>query len=277
MLVLIEKYWKFLLFIPIAFLVVSVGVVLNNYAVKGSFIERDIELTGGNMITVELKDSIDLNAIQSALPYARIHLTTGITRSLLIETQSDIDVEDVLKELSYIGVEGETSVKTVGPVLGEIFWEQAQMAIIVAFVLITIVVFILFRAPVPCSIVIFSLITDIVVTVAVMDVIGIKLSLATLAALLMLIGYSIDTDILLTTELLKRREREIPESVRTAMKTGLTMSITTLGALIALYMAGTFILEQIAMVLMIGIIIDIFVTWFTNAGILRLWLLRKMK
>jgi len=109
-----------------------------------------------------------------------------------------------------------------------------------------------------------------------MDLIGIKLSLATLAALLMLIGYSIDTDILLTTELLKSRGREIPESVRTAMKTGLTMSFTTIGALVALYIAGTFILEQIAMVLMTGIIVDIFVTWFTNAGILRLWLLRKI-
>jgi len=273
---ILEKYWRILLFIPIAFLVISFGILLNNYLAKGSFIDRDIELTGGNMITLELKGDVDLAEIQAALPYSRIHLTTGITKSLLIETPSDIDAKKVLDDLSAIGVEGETSVRTVGPVLGEIFWKQAQIAIVIAFILITIVVFILFRAPVPCSIVVFSLITDIVVTVAVMDLIGIKLSLATLAALLMLIGYSIDTDILLTTELLKSRGREIPESVRTAMKTGLTMSFTTIGALVALYIAGTFILEQIAMVLMTGIIVDIFVTWFTNAGILRLWLLRKI-
>ena len=272
---LLEKYWKILLFIPIAFLIVSLGVLLNNEMTKGSFIERDIELTGGNMITIELRDSVDISKVQSALPYSRIHLTTGITKSLLIETPPDIDTKRVLEDLSAIGVEGETSIKTIGPVLGEIFWKQTQLAIIIAFILMAIVVFILFRAPVPCSIVIFSLITDIVVTIAMMDVIGIKLSLATLAALLMLIGYSVDTDILLTSELLKRRERKIPESIRTAMKTGLTMSITTIGALIALYIAGTFVLEQIAMVLMIGIIVDVFVTWLTNAGILRLWLSRR--
>ncbi len=271
---LLERYWKFLLFIPIVFLVVSLGIIMNNYTATGSFIERDIELTGGNMITVELSGDVDLDKIKTALPYARIRLTTGITSSLLVETSYDVEPEKILDDLSAVGVDGSSSIKTVGPVLGEIFWQQAQLAIVIAFVLITIVIFLLFRAPVPCSIVIFSLITDIVITVALMNLIGIKLSLPTLAALLMLIGYSIDTDILLTTELLKRKEREIPESVRTAMKTGLTMSLTTIGALVALYFVGTFILEQIALVLMIGIVADIFVTWFTNAGILRLWLRR---
>ena len=272
---LLEKYWKILLFIPVAFLVISLGILLNNQITRGYFIERDIELTGGNMITVEVKGEVDLNEIRSSLPYSRIHLTTGIIKSLLIETASDIDAEKVINDLSAIGITGETSVKTVGSVLGEIFWRQTQMAIILAFVFIALVVFILFRAFVPSSIVIFAAATDIIVTVAIMNVLGITLSLATLAALLMLIGYSIDTNILLTSELLKRREREIPDSIRTAMKTGLTMSLTTIGALIALYIAGTFVLEQIAMVLMIGIITDIFVTWLTNAGILRLWLLRR--
>lgn len=272
---LLEKYWKILPFIPLTFLVVSLGILASNYMTKGSFIGRDIELTGGNMITVNLKGDVDLSKIQSALPYSRIHQTTGITKSLLIETASDIDVKKILDDLSAIGVSGETSVRTVGPVLGGIFWEQAQMAMILAFIFMAIVVFILFRAPVPSSIVVLCAATDIIITVAVMSILGINLSLATLAALLMLIGYSVDTDILLTTELLKRREREIPESIRTAMKTGLTMSMTTIGALIALYMAGTFILEQIAMVLMIGITVDIFATWFTNAGILRLWLSRR--
>ena len=271
---LLEKYWKILMFIPIVFLVVSLGIIMSNYAATGSFIDRDIELTGGNMITVEVSGDVDLEEIRDALPYARIRLTTGLTNSLLVETSYDVDTDKILDDLSAVGIDGSSSVKTVGPVLGEIFWQQAQVAIVAAFVLIAIVIFLLFRAPVPCSIVIFALITDIVITVALMNLIGIKLSLPTLAALLMLIGYSIDTDILLTTELLKRKEREIPESIRTAMKTGLTMSITTIGALVALYLVGTFILEQIALVLMLGIIADIFVTWLTNAGILRLWLRR---
>jgi preprotein translocase subunit SecF len=271
----IEKHWKILPFIPLSFLVISLGILASNYITTGFFIGRDIELTGGNQITVSLVGELDLDKIQTALPYARVHQTTGITKSLLIETSSDVDVQKVLNDLSAIGVSGETSVKTVGPVLGGIFWSQAQMAIILAFVFMAIVVFILFRAPVPSSIVVLCAATDIIITVGAMSVLGINLSLATLAALLMLIGYSVDTDIVLTTELLKRKEREIPESIKIAMKTGLTMSMTTLGALVALYMIGTYVLEQIAMVLIIGITVDIFATWFTNAGILRLWLFRK--
>ena len=173
---LLEKYWKILMFIPIVFLVVSLGIIMSNYAATGSFIDRDIELTGGNMITVEVSGDVDLEEIRDALPYARIRLTTGLTNSLLVETSYDVDTDKILDDLSAVGIDGSSSVKTVGPVLGEIFWQQAQVAIVAAFVLIAIVIFLLFRAPVPCSIVIFALITDIVITVALMNLIGIKQS-----------------------------------------------------------------------------------------------------
>ena len=51
---MLEKYWKILLFFPVAMLVFSLAILMNNQVTKGSFIERDIELTGGNMITVEI-------------------------------------------------------------------------------------------------------------------------------------------------------------------------------------------------------------------------------
>ena len=129
-----NRTWKIWVFVPIVLFLVSVLVLVNNVMTTGSFIERDVELTGGNLITVELTQSVDLFELQAALPYAKISVTQGVTTEILVETSSDYDPEGVMDDLRAFGVKGESSVKTVGPVLGEIFWSQTQLAIIAAFV-----------------------------------------------------------------------------------------------------------------------------------------------
>jgi preprotein translocase subunit SecF len=78
--------------------------------------------------------------------------------------------------------------------------------------------------------------------------------------------------------MMKSKSKEISERIKTAMKTGITMVSTTLVALTALYfVTDSFILKQMALVLITGIVIDIFSTWFTNAGVLRYWMERREK
>ena len=67
-----------------------------------------------------------------------------------------------------------------------------------------LVVFIYFRTLVPSLAVILAAFSDIVVTLAIFNLTGEKLSTAGVAAFLMLIGYSVDTDILLNTRVLKK-------------------------------------------------------------------------
>ena len=111
-----------------------------------------------------------------------------------------------------------------------------------------------------------------------MSIFSIPLSTATIAALLMLIGYSVDTDIMLTTRVLKRKSEGLDERIKDAMKTGITMSVTTIVAMMVLYLVVTFIvpvaetLKNIAAVLLIGLIADLMTTWLTNAGILRYYI-----
>jgi preprotein translocase subunit SecF len=87
----------------------------------------------------------------------------------------------------------------------------------------------------------------------------------------MIIGYSVDTDILLTTRLLKRKEG-INESLFGAFKTGTTMTLTSIiavaSALIAVYSFDS-VLNQIFTILLIGLGFDLFNTWITNASIIK--------
>ncbi len=273
-----EKLWKVWFFVPFIILTFAVIILLNNLITTGSFVGTDVDISGGNRITMELEKAIDISKLQSALPYASLRVITGARNELIVETAPDVDAKMVLADLAGAGLNGSYDVTTVGPILGAIFWKQAEIAIIAAFILMSMVVFILFRAPVPSGMVILSVIINFIITAGLMDAVGIKLSLPVLAALLMIIGYSVDTDILLTTELLKVREREINASIKIAMKTGLTMSLTTLGALTALFLiSGTFVLQQMATVLMIGVGMDIIITWMGNANMLRFWLIRRQK
>ena len=64
---------------------------------------------------------------------------------------------------------------------------------------------------------------------ALIDYLGIKLSAKrNCKAFLMLIGYSVDTDILLTTRALKKQEGTINERIYGAFKTGIFMNVTAL-------------------------------------------------
>ncbi len=271
-----EKYLKFLMWLPIAFLVIAVGILLQNYLSTGYFIERGTELAGGKIITVPVTNA-DVNEIKSAIPYASVRLSSGARKTLTVEIPSDKNETEVLDNLRNLAVfDGEPSVKFVGPSVAEIFFQQAQIAVIMAFVLMSIVVFLLFRSFVPSAAVILAATTDIIITLALINVIGIKFSLPVLGAVLAIIGYSVDTDILLTTELLKGDRQKITEGIKRAVKTGLTLTFTAIAALLALYfVSGSVVLQEIASVLIIGLVVDMPTTWFTNAGLLKFWMERK--
>jgi preprotein translocase subunit SecF len=143
-----------------------------------------------------------------------------------------------------------------------------------------VVVLIAFRSVVPAGAVVLAAFADIAITAGVMQIIGIPLSLGTTAALLMLIGYSVDSDILLTTRLLKRKGK-LEEKLAGAFRTGIIMTTTTLAAIAAMWVVATAgqiqIISEIASVLLIGLFVDLMNTWMLNAGILKEYILRGNK
>ena len=94
----------------------------------------------------------------------------------------------------------------------------------------------------------------------------------------MLIGYSVDTDILLTTRVLKRKEGTVFDRIIDSMKTGMTMSMTSLLAAVVAYTFSTSdVIKQIMIIIIIGLAFDMLNTWIQNTGILRSHLDRKAK
>ena len=168
--------------------------------------------------------------------------------------------------------------REIGPSLGENFYSTGIMVSLIAFFLVTLVILFFFREIVPSVAIILAIIFDIAGALALMAVFSIPLSLSTIPALLMLIGYSVDTDLMLTTRLLKRKEGTLRERASESMVTGLTMTFTTLAALLVMvtlsYFSQLQVIFEIASVLLFGLFADILSTWLMNAPML-LWYIEK--
>jgi len=266
----LESY-KPLIAIPVVITIISLLLI----ATMG--INEGIELKGGTVVVIELEKSVSQSELQSiissAVPGQQVDVKSINNNQATVDITGDTDVVKLSGSLKGTGTI--TSYRSVGPVLSSESMTQVYYALAFAFIFMSITVFIIFRNFVPSMAVILAALCDIIIAVGGMSLFGIPLSIASVGALLMLIGYSVDTDILLTTRILKRKEGTVTERAIDAMKTGLTMAAAAIGSMAALYLVVVFLipaaqtLADIAAVLIIGLIADVLATWLMNLGILR--------
>jgi len=183
-------------------------------------------------------------------------------------------LERSISETFSLGGDALFQSKEVDPTLGATFWESAIFVTGIALIIIIVVILLFFREIIPSVAVIAAAVFDIASALALMAIFKVPLSLSSIPALLMLVGYSVDTDIMLTTRLLKRMEKSPEARTAEAMKTGLTMTLTTAAAASAMiaiaYFAQITVIYEIAAVLLFGLIGDLISTWMMNAPVL-LW------
>lgn len=171
------------------------------------------------------------------------------------------------------------SYQQLTPTLGRFFLSQLTQVIIITFILISIVVFIIFRSPAPSIAVIFGAINDIVVALGGMGLFKIPLGLASIGGLLMLVGYSIDTDVLTSVRILKRREGTPESRAFSSMRTGVTMTATAIVSFAVLFAVSIFTYVptyyEISGVVLFGLVGDVLTTWLGDATIVLLYKKRK--
>lgn len=272
---------KKLMFIPVAMLVASVLIVASN-AANGT-IPMGVDLKGGTLITVyaPLDRSVLEEEISKRYEKASVDtIKTGVSvvgyTIQLSEFLSVEEKEELQGVLNGLGAPSESiSIRDAHASISMRTLREGVKAVLFAFFFMAVVIFIRFRTLVPSFAVVLSAFSDIVVTIAVMILLGIPLTAGSIVALLLLIGYSVDTDILLTTRLLVRKAGRFEDRLWRAMKTGLTMAATTIFAVGILYVASaSVVLKEIAVVILIGLVVDLLNTWIQNARILQ-WYLER--
>ncbi len=283
-----KKYKTLMIFTFIIFLL-AIGILITSYVRTGEFVQKGVTLKGGITLTIQTNEEIDLlafeNKLASELPNADISVrkTTelGVIKAIIIEA-GDVEEKELLSAVENTGIiklkEGEYSVESMGSSLGTQFFKQTIIAVIIAYIAMWLVVLLTFRELVPSTFVMLAATANIICSLAVVSLLGMKLSTAGVAAFLMLIGYASDTNIMLTTKVLRRKEGTVLDRILSSMKTGMTMTATTLvAATVAYFFSTSDVIKQIMIIMIIGLIFDVLNTWVQNTGILRWYLERKAR
>jgi preprotein translocase subunit SecF len=207
------------------------------------------------------------NTTSSIAAWPNIAKNSYSNASLIYENTVIADLHTVLPFSSY-------SYNEVTPTLGAYFLQQMQWIIIIAFVLVAMAVFFVFRTPVPSFAVVFGAANDILVALGAMAIFGIPLGIASVGGLLMLLGYSIDTDMLSGVRILKRHEGTSSERAFSSFKTGATMTVTAIITFsilfIVSYIAFIPTYLEISGVVLVGLVVDLITTWLADTPMV-LW------
>lgn len=268
---------KQMVIIPLILLVLAVIYVGFTAATTGLPVAPGIDFSGGTAVTLFTTDSPDQITAYFA-GYPLIGISEGINNGKYLKfgPMDDTTLSSLASQID--ARYPDAKVDQIGATFGATLQQQAMIALIFSFIGMAIVIFLAFRTFVPSGAVVLSAFADIVMTAAVMNIIGIPLTLPTTAALLMLIGYSVDSDILLTMRVLKRQGK-LDEKLAGAFRTGIIMTSTTIAAaaamLVVAYLAQITVFAEISAVLLIGLFFDILNTWLTNAGIIKWYAIKK--
>ncbi|PSH02365.1 MAG: hypothetical protein BRC26_00925 [Nanohaloarchaea archaeon QH_8_44_6] len=273
-----DKYFA----IPVAIITLSVAVMAFSYVSNGEVMEKGLDFTGGTEVQFAINDSFETQEIANVFSNAGrddvqvVKQTSGGETSLLVRIPppqiNESEAQNILEDAGYqVQVE---SLRSISSSVSDEFFVQAQLAFVMAFTIMSLVIFYAFKDLTPSLAVIFAAAGDIIFAMAGMVIFSIPLTLGSFAALLMLIGYSVDTDIVLSTRVLRQQRKSLQHRIWTAIKTGVTMSSGGITGFALLYfvsqaLVGPSELSNIAAVMVLGLMADIPLTYFGNALVLK--------
>jgi preprotein translocase subunit SecF len=247
-----------------------------------------IDFAGGTLIQIDFEKNVSITDIRDVL--SEMNLASSTIQSLsnnefMIRTdqtalQQREEILDTLK--NRIGDFEVLKVEMVGPVIGESLKRLALFAIIFAF--IGIVIYITARFEFKYAITsIIALAHDVLIALAVLSVLQKEISIPIIAAILTIVGYSLNNTIVIFDRLrenIKIKSRSALEdtinlSINQSLTRTINTAITTLLPVLALYFFGG-TLSDFAFVLLIGIVVGTYSS-ICIAGPLLLELKKRAK
>ncbi|WP_305423067.1 protein translocase subunit SecF [Photobacterium leiognathi] len=267
----------------------SIGTI----ATKG--LNWGLDFTGGTLIEVSFKEPANLPLIRESLQKAgfgdAIVQNFGTARDVMVRLQPRDDVKgevlgnqiiDALKEGTAQSVEMRR-IEFVGPNVGDELAEAGGMAILIALLCILLYVSLRFEWRLAAGAV-MSLAHDIIITVGIFSLLQVEVDLTIVAALLTVVGYSLNDTIVVfdrIRENFRKMRKESPaeimnNSISQTLSRTLITSGTTLFVVIALFVLGGSMIHGFALALLIGITIGTYSSIYVASALaLKLGITRE--
>jgi len=243
-----------------------------------------IDFTGGTIQQFRFQEPISLDEARDALKDIGLASSPiqqfGGDKEMIIRTNADTSdaVENKFREI-FAGNPFEVMrVDKVGPAIGKDLRRKAIYALIYA--LIGICIYISFRFEFKFAIAaIIALFHDVLVSVGAIALTGREISIPVIAALLTIVGYSINDTIVVfdrireDRRLMRKADRTtiINTSINQTLSRTLLTSLTTLLVVVALYFLGGEVINDFAFVLIVGVLVGTYSSIFIASPILIDW------
>lgn len=242
-----------------------------------------LDFTGGTLVEVGYEESADITSIRTLLDGAgysnAVVVNFGSDKDVLIRLQTGFSNTLGAEIVGLLSAGGERvllrRIEFVGPQIGEELKEQGGLALLAA--LLVILVYVTFRFQFKFSVgAVVALIHDVVIVLGLFSIFQWEFDLTVLAALLAVIGYSLN-DTIVVSDRIRENFRLIRETASVEMinislsqTLGRTLmtSITTLLVLFALYLFGGEMIRGFAEALIIGVGVGTYSSIYVAANVL---------
>ncbi|MBE9539904.1 MAG: protein translocase subunit SecF [Proteobacteria bacterium] len=245
-----------------------------------------LDFTGGTLVEVHYSESADLNSIRATLGSegygGAIVVSFGTDRDVLIRLPKGYSDKQggellVILQQAFSGTVELRRIEFVGPQVGDELREQGGLAMLLALGLVML--YIAFRFQIKFAVgAVIALVHDVIITLGFFSIMGFEFDLTVLAAVLAVIGYSLNDTIVVSDRIrenfrkLRRADSQEIINISLTETLGRTVvtSLTTLLVLMSLAIFGGEMIHGFAIALIVGVVIGTYSSIYVAASALMM-------
>lgn len=282
------------------FIFSGVLIVLSMVAICVFGLKFGIDFTGGSLLEIQITQLTDTGSVRNTLGdlgFSAASVQQSGETGYIIRTQTltEDDHQKILIGLKEIfGSVVELRFDSIGPIIGKELKKTATIGVIMTLILIGLYVALAYRKvshPISAwkygALTVFTAFHDVIVTVGAFavlgEVYGWEIGSAFVAAILTILGYSINDTVVVfdrTRENLLKGTGEsfdmiVEKSIHQTFMRSMSTTLTTLFALLAVFILGGDTTRPFALALMIGIAVGAYSSIFVASPALVSWEMRN--
>ncbi|HCP32268.1 TPA: protein translocase subunit SecF [Candidatus Acetothermia bacterium] len=280
-------------FVPISLVLVTVSILTLIPQVRG--LNPGIDFTGGTEFTVRFKEPVetaDLRSVLAKISAGRTDLSKSVIQDVaqkntkVITTQLDVEanrdlIDRIVTTLQAQFPVEEISRRSIGQQVSRELAQKGWQAVLLAIVVILVYVSWRFRLRYAVGAV-AAILHDVVIALGVFAIFRVEVNLATIAAFLTIVGYSLNDTIVIFDRIRENLKLDrkgsifdiINRSVNQSLSRTLNTSFTTFIPVIILFLFGGSVLRGFALALLIGVIVGTYSSMYIANPILYAWTLK---
>jgi len=268
---------KFCYFLSLALAIAGVVSIITH---KG--LRYGVEFTGGKIITCGFRKKVNIEEIRKIFAdkgYRDVSIQEiAGENKFLIRGKKETPISELIQEELKDKEPEIEMVKTIGPMISAELRKRAFWMVFFGIIVMLIYISIRFNFRFGVAS-ILALVHDVIITIGLLSILNKEITPAIMAAILTIIGYSINDSIVLSDRVRENlrfvRKKPIFDiinmSINQVLNRTVITSLTTLFVLITLLIFGGYVIRDFALTLTIGVIVGTYSSIFIVAPIVYEW------